>query len=125
MKRGAMLNLKQYENSSPDGISVLEIIGSNEEVNLFVPLKRTELRGEVAGPLAALRLTQTYGYTREQCDQTLEAVYRFPLPGDAAVTGVRVTFGEVEILAELKERGQAESEYETAKSEGRQAALAT
>jgi Ca-activated chloride channel family protein len=120
-----MLNSKHYENSRPDGISVLEIVRPGERANLFVPLKRTELSGEVAGPLAALRLTQTYGYTREQCDQTLEAVYRFPLPGDAAVTGVRVSFGEVEILAELKERGQAETEYETAKSEGRQAALAT
>jgi Ca-activated chloride channel family protein len=120
-----MLNSKHYENSRPDGISALEIVRPSERESLFVPLKRTELSGEVAGPLAALRLTQTYGYTREQCDQTLEAVYRFPLPGDAAVTGVRITFGEVEILAELKERGQAETEYKTAKREGRQAALAT
>ena len=36
---------------------------------------------------------------RRQCDQVLEAVYRFPLPGDAAVTGVRVKFGAVEIRA--------------------------
>jgi Ca-activated chloride channel family protein len=55
----------------------------------------------------------------------LEAVYRFPLPGDAAVTGVRVRFGDVEISAELKARQQAEADYEEAKRQGQQAALAT
>src|SRR5262249_56736970 len=74
---------------------------------------------------ASLRLTQIYGYSRDQLDRTLETVYRFPLPGDAAVTGVRVSFGEVEIVAELKERGRAETDYEEAVRTGRQAALAT
>ena len=48
----------------------------------------------------------------------LEAVYRFPLPGDAAVTAVRVRFGDVEIRAELKERQQAEADYDRAKRAG-------
>ena len=119
-----MFNPKAYENTRPDGFGVLEIV-DEKEPRLFVPLKRTDLRGEVMGPLASLRLTQVYGYTRGQCDKTLEAVYRFPLPGDAAVTSVVVSFGEVEITAELKERQQAEADYEEAKREGRQAALAT
>lgn len=124
-----MFNPKSFANSRPDGIGVLEIVDDNErrsdQPRLFVPLKRTELSGEVTGPLAALRLTQTYGFTSEQCEKTLEAVYRFPLPGDAAVTNVRVRFGEVEINAELKERESAETEYQQARREGRQAALAT
>lgn len=123
-----MFNPKVYANSRPDGISALEIIseteGKRDQPRLFVPLKRSEISGEIAGPLASLRLTQIYGYTKEQCDRTLEAVYRFPLPGDAAVTGVRVFFGEVEIEAELKRRAQAEDDYEEARREGRQAALA-
>ena len=124
-----MFRANQYDNSQPDGFSVLEIQGAEKAgqnaPRLFVPLKRTELRGEASGPLAALRLTQIFGYTATQSDKTLEAVYRFPLPGDAAVTGVTVQFGEVEIRAELKERERAEADYETAKREGRQAALAT
>src|SRR5262249_1304617 len=83
------------------------------------------LGGELAGPLAALRLTQVFGYARNQCDRVLEAVYRFPLPGDAAATGVRVRFGAVEIRALLKERQHAESDYAEAKRHGRQAALLT
>lgn len=120
-----MLNPRAFENSRPDGIPVLEILpGPDQEpAPLFVPLQRTELAGDVAGPLAAMQLTQVFRYTREQCDHVLEAVYRFPLPGDAAVTGVTVRFGEVQIEAALKERGQAEQEYQQAKQEGRQAAL--
>ena len=124
-----MFNRAAYENSRLGGIGVLEVANgaepSDDQPRLFVPLKRTELRGEIAGPLASLRLTQVYGYSKEQMDKVLEAVYRFPLPGDATVTGVTVTFGDVEIKAELKEREEAEEEYEKAKEEGRQAALAT
>ena len=124
-----MFNRSMYENSRPDGIAVLEIVNgvklAESRVRLFVPLKTTELRGEVDGPLASLRSIQTYGYSRDQCDMVLEAVYRFPLPGDAAVTGVQVSFGEVVINAELKERDQAEADYQQARTEGRQAALAT
>ena len=79
----------------------------------------------MAGPLAGLRLTQVFGYAADQCDRVLEAVYRFPLPGDAAVTAVRVRFGDVEIRAELAERQQAEADYDRAREQGRQAALAT
>src|SRR4030042_4393132 len=124
-----MFNRAVYVNSRPDGIGVLEVANGaeagKEQPRLFVPLKRTELRGDIAGPLAALHLTHVYGYSKEQMDKVLEAVYRFPLPGDAAVTGVTVTFGDVEIKAELKEREEAEEDYEKAKQEGRQAALAT
>lgn len=123
-----MFNHSIYENSRPDGMGVLEVNDdstSSKQPRLFVPLVRTELAGEIAGPLAWLRLTQVFRYSREQCDHTLEALYRFPLPGDAAVTGVTVRFGDVEIRAELKEREQAEAEYDRAKQEGRSAALTT
>lgn len=124
-----MFNPVAYENSRPDGVAVLEIVTRTEsrddQPRQFVPLKRTDLRGEIVGPLASLRVTHVYGYSRDQLDKVLEALYRFPLPGDAAVTGVQVHFGNVEIRAELKEREQAEADYEKAKREGRQAALAT
>jgi Ca-activated chloride channel family protein len=124
-----MFQPQRSENARPDGIPVLELVNDNTSdvapPRRFVPLKRTELKGDVHGPLAGLRLVQTYGFTAEQSDRVVEALYRFPLPGDAAVTAVRVRFGAVEIRTELKERGQAEADYERAKQEGRQAALAT
>src|SRR4051812_8073814 len=104
-----MFNPAVFDNSRPDGIPVLEIVEPHDEQpRRFVPLRRTELTGEVAGPLAAFQLAQTFAYSREECDRVLEAAYRFPLPGDAAVTGVRVQFGDVAIHAELKERAEAE-----------------
>jgi Ca-activated chloride channel family protein len=119
----------RYENERPDGIAVLEVWNpeepSPEQPRRFVPLRRTELRGQIVGPLANLRVSHVYEYTRDQCPEALEVLYRFPLPGDAAVTGVRVQFGDVEIHTELKERPEAEAEYDAARSEGRQAALLT
>src|SRR4051812_35643931 len=122
-----MFHPSGYENSRPDGFGVLEVVGDGAagQARQFVPLRRTELRGEVAGPLAALRLTQVFGYAAAECNRVLEAAYRFPLPGDAAVVAVRVRFGDAEIRAELKERARAEADYDQARREGRQAALAT
>ncbi len=123
-----MFNPNAFENSRPDGISLLEILDpehGEEQPRHFVPLQRTEMRGEISGPLASLRLSQLFRFSHGQCDKILEAVYRFPLPGDAAVTGVRVRFGDVDILAELQERHQAEGGYREAKEKGWQAALLT
>lgn len=119
-----MFNPQIYENSRADGIGVLEVVGDEAQPR-FVPLKQTILTGALVGPLADLRLRQVFGYTRTMCDKVLAAVYRFPLPGDAAVTGVTVRFGEVEIVAELKARAQAEADYAEAKQAGRQATLTT
>ncbi|MFN8492690.1 MAG: VIT domain-containing protein [Caldilineaceae bacterium] len=119
-----MFNPQIYENSRADGIGVLEVVGDGDQPR-FVPLKQTILTGALVGPLADLRLRQVFGYARTVCDQVLEAVYRFPLPGDAAVSGVTVRFGEVEIVAELKAREQAEAAYAEAKQAGRQATLTT
>ncbi|HRW04529.1 MAG TPA: VIT and VWA domain-containing protein [Caldilineaceae bacterium] len=126
-----MFNPAIYENSQPDGFPVLEVVDrivTEEAVprqHLFIPLLRTALRGNIFGPLADLHLTQTFQFNRAAHADAIEALYRFPLPGDAAVVTVTVRFGAVEIVAELKERATAEAEYATAKNEGRQAALAT
>ena len=115
-----------YENSRPDGIAVLEIVGGADAARRhFVPLQSSELYGEIVGPLADLQVRQRFGYSQEQARQPIEALYRFPLPGDAAVTQVTVRFGTVEIVATLAAREAAEAEYAAAKQEGRQAALAT
>lgn len=122
-----MFNPKAFENSVPEGVGVLEAIETaiTSEMKRFVPLKKTTIGGIVGGPLAAMTITHTYSYSTSLCDKVLEAVYRFPLPGDAAVTGVVVTFGDVEIRTELEERRQAEQEYADAREQGRQAVVMT
>ncbi len=122
-----MFNPAYFENSRGDGFGALEVLGGLEPADrdapAFVPLQKSTLRGEITGPLADLRLTQRFAYSAEEYDKVLEAAYRFPLPGDAAVTGVRVHFGDVEIVAELKPRAEAEAAYAAAKEAGEQAAL--
>lgn len=130
-----MFNPAIYENSQSDGFPVLEVLDrfgpedraeANEPVQRhFVPLQRTELQGVILGPLANLHLTQIFHFARCDYDGVLEACYRFPLPGDAAVTAVTVRFGAVEVKAAIQERKAAEAAYGAAKAEGRQAALAT
>ncbi|MBY0460378.1 MAG: VIT and VWA domain-containing protein, partial [Gemmataceae bacterium] len=122
-----MLNPKAFFNSRPDGFGVLEVRDTPptpDSPRQFVPLQRTQLTGTVTGPLAALTITQVFALPSHVPD-VLEALYRFPLPGDAAVTGVRVTFGDVTIQTALKERETAESDYKQARRTGRQAALVT
>lgn len=119
-----MLNRAAFWNTLPDGVAVLELPREEGE-RLFVPLRETTIAGEVAGPLAALRVTHTFGYTRADFDRPIEALYRFPLPGDAAIAAVSVRFGDVTIDAELQDREQAERAYSAAKEAGQQAALVT
>lgn len=124
-----IFNPSNYLNSRPDGFGVLEIVTPESPartepvVRYFVPLRATEARGEIAGPLAQIELFQTFAFSRQTLDQTIEALYRFPLPGDAAITGVTVRFGDVEISAVLKPRAEAEAGYAKARAEGSQATL--
>ena len=118
-----MFNPRSFHNSRPDGFGVLEVAGGPD--HRFAPLRRTALTGELTGPLAALTLTQTFSLPPATGDAPVEVLYRFPLPGDAAVTGVRVRFGEVAVQTELREREAAAAEYKEAKRTGRQAALVT
>ncbi len=122
-----MFNRLFCENTLPGGFGVLEVVkGQREEgPRMFVPLKRTGVCGEVTGPLASLRLKQVFSYSKNECGRVLEGLYRFPLPGDAAVTSARVFFGNVEIATELRERAEAETAYKRAVDEGRQAVLAS
>lgn len=121
-----MLNPALFENTRPDGFPVMEAVdGWEGEARHFVPLKQSILTGTVVGPLASLRLAQVFGYTHQQCAKVLEAAYRFPLPGDAAVRSVQVRFGKVTIVAALQERAAAEKTYQEAKRQGKQAAIAT
>lgn len=117
-----MFNADHYENSRIEGAGILEI--TEDKKTEFAPLVKTELKGTISGPLAALETEQTFRVP-ERIDGPIEAVYRFPLPGDAAVRRVAVRFGDAEIVTELKPRREAENEYREAVQEGKQGALMT
>lgn len=120
-----MFNPNLFLNSLPDGFGVLEIAQREEMGPYFVPLVKTEVSGEITGPLARLQTTQHYHFSSQTWSNAIEAVYRFPLSGDVAVIGATVTFGGVRIQAMLTTRKEAEARYRAAKEAGKQAALTT
>ncbi|XP_047247849.1 von Willebrand factor A domain-containing protein 5A-like isoform X2 [Girardinichthys multiradiatus] len=85
-----------------------------------VPLKSIEVQLEVKDHVAAV--VSTLNYENKE-DKPLEAVFVFPLPGDAAVCHFSAQIGETHIVAEVKEKQQAQEEYDDALSSGQQAFL--
>lgn len=111
-----------FNTERPFEASTLRIIDRKGETKLFVPLKETRLTGTIDGPLAGLMLTQVFRGV-EGTDEVFEAVYRFPLPGDGAVHGAIISFGDTRIESKLVEREEAQKAYEKAGEKGDQAVL--
>ncbi len=114
-----VLSAQRFDNSRDGGCSTLEVRETS------VPLKETSVTGSVQGPLASLVLNQLFDCSFLKEGTSAEAVYRFPLPGDAILRGVTVTFGNVRIATRLAEREEAQAEYDDAVEKGHQAALVT
>ncbi|XP_029964296.1 von Willebrand factor A domain-containing protein 5A-like isoform X2 [Salarias fasciatus] len=85
-----------------------------------VPLKSVEVELEVRDHVATVVSTLNY---QNKEDKPIEAVFVFPLPGDAAVCHFSAKMGQKEIVAEVKEKQEAREEYDDALSSGQQAFL--
>ncbi|MBS0453106.1 MAG: VWA domain-containing protein [Proteobacteria bacterium] len=85
-----------------------------------LPLKGTAVDVKIAGVIAQVRVTQTY---RNEGTRPIEASYVFPGSTRAAVNGLTVRLAERVIEAQIREKQQARQEYESAKQQGKTAAL--
>jgi Ca-activated chloride channel homolog len=85
-----------------------------------LPLKSTRVAIRVAGVIADVRVTQIY---RNEGMLPLEARYLFPASTRAAVHAMKMRVGERLIEAQIREKNAARREYDTAKQQGRSAAL--
>lgn len=68
-----------------------------------VPLKSIDVLVEVRDHVATV--VSTLNYENKE-DKPLEAVFVFPLPGDAAVCHFSAVIGQKHIVAEVKEKQQ-------------------
>ncbi|HLM02029.1 MAG TPA: VIT domain-containing protein, partial [Pyrinomonadaceae bacterium] len=102
------------------GEGSLHVVGKKGEEAGLCPLKNTFVRAEIGGFLSRVTVTQTF---QNPFNESIEAVYTFPLPNDAAVDDMTITVGERSIKGRILERKQAEAVYEKAKQEGKVAAL--
>jgi Ca-activated chloride channel family protein len=85
-----------------------------------LPLKSTQVNVKVSGVIADVTVVQTY---KNEGQRAIEAKYVFPGSTRAAVHGMNVRLADRLITAKIREKQQAQIEYDTAKKEGKTAAL--
>lgn len=87
---------------------------------LGFPLKYTAVTAKVTGNLSRVEVSQSF---ENPFDKSLEAVYVFPLPDEAAVDEMEIKIGEIIIKGNIKKREEAVAIYEQAKKQGHTAGL--
>ena len=102
------------------GRGTLLFRGAEGESYARAPEVKTVVEIDVAGPVARTVVRQLFDNPGERW---MEGVYVFPLPEGAAVDGLKLRIGERLIEGRIDERAQARQRYETARREGRKAAL--
>jgi Ca-activated chloride channel homolog len=85
-----------------------------------LPLKHTDVRASINGYISTVNVRQQF---QNPFDEKIEAVYMFPLPQKAAVSGFLMIIGERRIRGILRRKEEAEAIYNEARSQGYQASL--
>jgi len=85
-----------------------------------LPLKATQVEVRILGPIADVTVTQHY---RNEGQRALDARYVFPGSSQSAVHAMTVRIGERLLAASIREKQAARIEFDTAKREGKTAAL--
>ena len=112
----------------PTGSAEYETLGSGamlakiEEKEIPLPLKHTDVKGQISGYIATVHVTQQF---HNPYDEKIEAVYVFPLPQNAAVNEFIMVIGERRIRGIIRERQEAEQIYREARRQGHVASLLT
>lgn len=84
------------------------------------PILKTDVRIEVNGLVARVKVSQSFTNTT---NQWVEGIYTFPLPEKSAVDRLTMIIGERRVIGEIKEKEEARKAYNQARSEGRRASL--
>ncbi|MEM8793455.1 MAG: VIT and VWA domain-containing protein [Pseudomonadota bacterium] len=113
--------LAAFASPAPDEVAgrvIAELNGRRIEL----PLLDSRLSVNIEGDVATVEVIQTFS---NPSPEPLEAEYLFPLNQRAAVYGMEFRVGSEVIEAVIREKHKAEAEFETAKQEGKAAALLT
>ncbi len=93
-----------------------------QEKEIPLPLKHTDVKARIDVFIATVEVTQQY---HNPYDTKIEAVYVFPLPQSSAVTDFLMIIGDRRIRGLIREREEAKRIYQEAKARGHKAALLT
>ncbi|MGZ5240580.1 MAG: VIT and vWA domain-containing protein, partial [Caldimonas sp.] len=109
-----------YDSDAPKAESPYFQVASSDASIDRLPLKSTQVDVRIAGVIADVIVTQHY---RNEGQRPIEARYVFPGSTSAAVYAMNVRLGDRLLVAKIREKQQARIEYETAKQQGKTAAL--
>ncbi len=84
------------------------------------PLRHTDVKAKISGPLARVTVTQEF---ENPFAEKIEAVYTFPLPPDSAVDDMTMLVGDRTIRGLIKPREEARKIYDDARRAGQVAGL--
>jgi Ca-activated chloride channel family protein len=107
--------MTQTLEQQPSG---LYLQNSNQQIAF--PLKHTEVKAKIDGNISRVEVTQSF---ENPFTTTLEAVYIFPLPDEAAVDDMLIRIGDRTIQGSIKKRQEAVAIYEQARKQGQTAGL--
>src|ERR1700728_598953 len=86
----------------------------------YVPLKRVNVEAKIRSFAADVNITQVF---RNDETTPIEAVYCFPIEEQAAIYSFTARIDDREIIAQLKEKKEAQQEYNDALQQGHGAYL--
>ncbi len=110
----------QKNKNAPVREGSLRVMNSDGTEKGLCPLKRTEVKAKVSGFVSRVNVTQVF---QNPLNQVIEAVYKFPLPNDAAVDALTIEIGGRIVRGTIMQRQKAKDAYEQAKQDGKTAAL--
>ena len=89
---------------------------------IHFPALKTDITADIRGDLATVTVVQSF---TNPTGVALNATYLFPLNKDAAVHAMQMEVGDEIVTATIMKKKQSEQTFETAKKEGKAAALLT
>jgi len=106
----------------PEFVTQGALLTSQGSQMVKMPLKHTRVAIRVTGHLARATVEQRFENPHQR---PVEAVYIFPLPSAAAISGYTLVSGERQVVGKLLPRKKARAVYRRAKAAGQVAALMT
>jgi len=115
-----LLGMIAVANASEESSSAELVIHTQEGRELPALLLDTQISGSVSGLVSTISIVQLY---KNESDEWVNGQYRFPLPEDAAVDSLTLeTEGRI-LQGVVKEKKQAQQEFQAAKESGKKAGL--
>ncbi|MCD4783977.1 MAG: VWA domain-containing protein [Candidatus Eremiobacteraeota bacterium] len=98
----------------------LQVVDKQGKIKSQCPLKHTDVKANISGFITRVNVEQEF---QNPFDETIEAVYVFPLPQNAAIDRMVMKIGKRTIKAVIKKKEEARKIYDAAKKAGKTTAL--